>query len=517
MFKKTVCILASLLLIMTAVPLASAQISLPADLDRDNTVGLSDATKLFFAVAGESALTPRETALADLNRNGNVELNEATAAFYHVNGLDASLPEAIDYTADYRDVKDSATLLDDTRDILVFTSSDEWYAFTEEAHEHIENYQFSWNPCDFDTQALLVIPMAEHDRYIASVTADAEHLYVACVTISDPTIAAFDRTAYAFVTISKSDLEGRAPQLINYADTSGVYADPEETILNDYKSLSYAQASSTACTGEHNRPMVFQSVADCDAFISAHLPATDYLNYDAINRLLTDEFAAYDEAFFENHVLLRVVYNASSSGFSIENIAYCATEDALLITRTNQVPMDGDAVLLALCDSVAYVPVLKEHYNGQEIIMIERNRSRHVEYTTAYKSLHAPSEDVVEGSAVLIRSVQELEAVYAAEPAGTPDYTAEFTDTSFENTAYILIRTYATALPTDIEISKIVNNHSQLDVTVDYIFDYQWDVLGPDALSFGRMLIAVPADEIVNAASVKLHERGIYSDRIIFF
>ncbi len=463
-----------------------------------SAITIEAVVRIFYAVTGELTLRAHETALADADHNGTLELSDATQAFYRVNGLEPSLPQAIEYTVAYRDVKDTATPSEVDAEVHTFSTAKEWYAFTDDTHTHIERYQFSWHPCDFDTHSLLVIPMTTHDRYIASVTADEEHLYITTVTVSDPAVTAFDRTAYAFVAIAKSDLAGKTPLVINYNDNSGCYVDPEETILNNYRSLSYAP---TACGCEHSRTMVFQSVEDCETFINAHLPVTDHPSYDAIKTLLTEELAAYDDAFFETNVLLRIVNAASTSGFTTEDVTYCSTADVLLITTTQQVPMDGDVLLLSGFDSVTYVPVAKEHYSGQEIMTIERNRSRHIDYATVYQSgdLDVYGED--ETVAELITSLDVLQAAYAEERSGSPDYTVGFDDTYFEDHALILVKPFYWILPYGVTIDEVSTDGHTLHVTVRFTnLDHHMP-----ALYHGRLLVEVDASDVADIDTVICH------------
>ncbi len=57
------------------------------DLNADGSIGLADATTLFYAINGQHDLTEEQALVADLNADGEVTLADAMRLFYIVNGL----------------------------------------------------------------------------------------------------------------------------------------------------------------------------------------------------------------------------------------------------------------------------------------------------------------------------------------------------------------------------------------------------------------------------------------------
>lgn len=439
--KLTLVLLCALILIHGASVAATA-----------DTPPLDTASRLFFAVAGELTLRAHEIALADYDGDGEIGLADATTAFYRINGAETAMrPLAFDAVlwelADTVSYGKKPVIIADAEALNAFIGENKGFA----------NATWMLN-VRFETQALLAVPLTDGSAYVAAVTTDENTVNVSLVAL--PTATVSPRTAYALITVSKDDVVGKSLTVSSHAET---------TAVSDHTFLPHS--GNISSTGSLSR--------EYGVHAGASGTATVYVSY-----------------------------TVPSSGYDILGMGYIATEDILYVTCDLQIPAPEDASFTVIGATSGSLTLESGVYTGQEVVFCERfsfptatTVGEPIAHKVVYESDHLEFYGEDDTTAELITSLDALQAAYAAEQSGSPDYTLPFDDAYFEDHALILVKPFHYDLPYGVSIDGVGIDGNTLHVTVR-ITDLDYCL---PALYHGRLLVAVDATDIAGIETVVCH------------
>lgn len=495
MMKKWMSIMLTALLLFSSVIGATAKSAPRADVDGSGEMTLVDAEELFSAINGQITLTPYQIALADTDHNGELSLLDAQKAFYALNGK-ATLPETLPFEVRYVDVADEVCAYSSPD---VITTNEEWQGFIN-GHVGIDPNVFTVSPVG-EGKALITVPLIVHDSYVASVSAEDDTVFVSMVALSPADVEAIPHTAYAFVEVDAAVVQGRVVRRPTYMDASAVHKP------------AYAQAAVYevrqigADTGEWDpfAPLAFESVEECAAFAATH--DESYAEFPLSSLERADVFASYDEAFFENYVLVRTTHTVNTSGYTPAPSGYVATADHLFVDVDLTVPFSTDAVLLGGETFAVYTPVAREDYVGQEIETFTRARTREddpnyeaVSFEQVFYS-EMPIVDYGSGEvreAMFVRSVAEAQALCKNAREDTAAFLGILSDAYFEDYALLFVRIQEVNIPNAITVESVTTNNGELIVTVH-------DEFGPwylPALYHGCYFLQIAVSDLESVETV---------------
>ena len=424
--------------------------------EEQQTPSLYEAARLFYAAAGKITLYPHEEALADLNGDGEFTLSDAVEAFYRANGMTTPL-RSLAFDAYLWQLANAASLPDDP---LVITDSATETAFFRENKGFVNA---AWMlDVDFDTQALLAVPLKNYNSYVNAVNTDATAVYVSLVTL--PTKPDIPYTAYALITVDKNAVIGKTVTVSSTAETDAVAG---RDVYGYYD-----------CTNTYTEGARRTFGVD----ISGNGTASAYVSY--------------------------VV---PSTGYAVTGMRYVATDDVLFVTCDLRIPAPDDYGFSVVQTVSGSMTIESGVYNGQTVVLCERFHyptdavvGEPLDHQIVYQSdeFDFYGDDRYESVAQVITSFAELEAAYAAERRGSPDYTEGFDETYFQNRALILFKPYYHNIPYGVTLDGVGVQDDTLHVTVRFT---ELDMYQP-ALYYGRILIEVDARDVVGITSVECHE-----------
>ncbi len=421
------------------------------------TPSLYEAVRLFYAVAGKITLHPQEEALADLNGDGSFTLEDATAAFYLACGMKAPL-RALAFDAYLWQLGNAASLPDDPLMITDYAAMNTFF------RTNAGFVNAAWMlDIDFDTKALLAVPLKSYNSYVTAVCTDTNAVYVSLVTL--PTKPDIPYTAYAFITVDKDAVIGKT--------------------------------------------IVVSSTAETDAVVTGR---DLYGRYDCTNAYAGGSRRTYGVDALENGTATAYVsYIVPSTGYAITGMSYIATDDVLFVMCDLRIPAPSEYGLSVVQTVSGSMTIGNGVYNGQTVVLCERFHyptdavvGKPIDHQIVYQSeeLEFYGEDRYESEGQLITSLEQLKAAYAAERRGSPDYTKGFDDAYFQSHALILLKPYYPVLPYGVTLDGVGVEDNTLHLTVRYT---NLDYCLP-ALYYGRILIEVDARDLVNIDKVECHQ-----------
>ncbi len=443
--------------VILCVCLLMSGVTVTATAQKEQAIpSLYEAARLFYAAAGKITLHPHEETLADLNGDGEFTLSDAVKAFYLANGVKATT-KPLAFECYLWQLTNGAFLPDDPS---VITDSQTLNAFVQ-ANEGFANAMWMLD-VDFDTQALLAVPLQNHNSYVTSVSTDDDAVHVSLVAL--PMKPDIPYIAYAFITVDKEAVIGKT-----------------------------VSVSSTART---------DAVSGRDV----------YGRYDCTNACTDGLRRTYAVDASENGTAtVDVSYVVPSSGYAVTGMGYLATDDVLFVTCDLRIPSPSACSLSVIQTVSGRMTIGNGVYRGQTVVLCERFHyatdavvGDPIDHTIVYQSddLEFYGEDRYETEAELITSLEQLEAAYAAERHGSPDYTEGFDDAYFQRHALILLKPYFSVLPYGVTLDGVGVQDGALHVTVRYT---NLDRYLP-ALYYGRLLIEVDAHNVAGIDTVVCHE-----------
>ncbi|MBQ3258931.1 MAG: hypothetical protein IJA68_00240 [Clostridia bacterium] len=329
-------------------------------------LNMTDVLTAYQAVAGNNVITAYATALVDADFDGGLAMNDVLKVYQTVAGGNTEILPSVAYKARSVAAAGFDAVGSDNGPQLIKTAA-EWRSFRAAFDEVPQSAYYPIGDLDFDNQALIAVPEMAEDLYVADVATDDDTLYVSLVSLAVPSTDPAERAAWLFIQIDHTAFEGKSDfEVVVYRENQATY----EGVVNVtskivYYNLDYPFLPDIPCGCEDHVNLIFRSREECEAFVEAHQYPEAPLPIETITM---DDFAAYDDAFFEEYMLVRTIYSAPSSGYEILPFAYFnASEDRLILHRHVIIPDDDDYVLLAHGTHVAYVPVPKSYDHGQPI------------------------------------------------------------------------------------------------------------------------------------------------------
>ncbi len=417
-----------------------------------SAITIEAAARMFYAVAGELTLRAHETALADYDGDGEIGLTDATTAFYRTNGIETAM-RSLAFEAYLWELADTVSY---GKKPVVIADAEALNAFIGENKGFINAMWML--KIDFEAQALLAVPLTDGSAYVAAVTTDENTVNVSLVAL--PTATVSPRTAYALITVGKEDVIGKSLTVSSHAET---------TAVSDHTFLPHS--GNFKPTGALSR----------EYGVNAHGSgaATVYVSY-----------------------------TVPSSGYDILGLGYIATEDILYVTCDLRIPAPDDASFTVIEATSGSLTLESGVYTGQEVVFCERFSfptdtivGEPIAHNVVYESDHLEFYGEDETTAELITSLDALQAAYAEERSGSPDYTVGFDDTYFEDHALILVKPFYWILPYGVTIDEVSTDGHTLHVTVRFTnLDYHMP-----ALYHGRLLVEVDAADVADIDTVVCH------------
>lgn len=138
----------------------------------------------------------------------------------------------------------------------------------------------------------------------------------------------------------------------------------------------------------------------------------------------------------------------------------------------------GNDAKTTIADAVAIYYYVNGVSDGTSSTVGELDAARSSEVIDAVGGNALPFETVISGGAAdseiavenadayLIRSYNELKAVYLRDFAATYDYTAQYSEADFEQNTFILVRVFSDAVPETLTVQSVYKEGTQLNIHI---------------------------------------------------
>ncbi len=293
----------------------------------------------------------------------------------------------VPYEVDYIEVAQGSVFVGDADFPMTLTSEDEWNAFITSDPSVDANCFYERRDYDeafFNTNALIVVPIMGDDTVIDFVQVDAETVYISQKTLYDPKCYTLQRSAFALIVVEKTVAQHKAvatqssvieqtrldeeptniQTVCRYTDhPHGYYLDSESGVTDAYN---------------YHDTVVMQDTEDIAAFIAAHEvlwldengePITDG-NGDPCylyREFVAEDFAAYDEAFFENNVLIVGFSFDDRLNMNTPTVTYYSINNSEIVVGVEQTVYPNCYELWSFAQTAYLISVPRTEFRDQTV------------------------------------------------------------------------------------------------------------------------------------------------------
>ncbi len=329
----------------------------------------------------------------DFNRDGEMNTVDARESLHDILGSNDDTvspypePLVIPYEVDYIEVAQGNVFVGDGNFPLILTSEEEWTKFIMSDSSVDANRFYERRDYDdtfFKTNALIVVPITGDDTVIDFVQVDAETVYISRKTLCDPKCYTLQRSAFALIVVEKSFTQNKAvvvdsslieqtkldveptniQAICHYTDhPHGYYLDSESGITDAYN---------------YHDTIVMQDTEDIAEFIAAHEVLWLDENGDPITdgngnpcylyrEFVAEDFAAYDETFFENNVLIVGFSFDDRLNMNVPNVTYYSINDNEIVVGVEQTVYPNHYELWSFTQTTYLITVSREQFHDQTV------------------------------------------------------------------------------------------------------------------------------------------------------
>ncbi len=456
-----------------------------ADTDRNDTVNIRDLAIAYAGASGNDTLTAHETALADVNKDGSLNMNDVITTYRTISKGSALPTTHIGCEVRYLDLSGGGENYVSNYDVI---ADEETFAAFKDSHFKTDPKLFDVT-CDFGSVSMIVVPMQYEQSYVASVSADENTVYVSVVEFHPAGHYYIEQCRYAFVMVPRRILDGKTVQRLYYKEPNVYHAK-----CSKWSMITFVDDRIEACAASYSDelPVVFESVQECEEF-KLDNP--------------WDDFTGYDEAFFEENVLVRTI-KTSMDEYTLSTVftpGYTASDEVLMLKHCldwhfeAETPRGGEYVF--------YEAVSREHYKGQDIVVMDRytkvmdgNVTMDVPFEEVYREDNAPINDTLK-EVKLFRDWIMLKYEHMNDTEGVGDYSADYKTDPMNNKALILVKAYDNIESERVFVEKVERTGTHLKVYVVYDRLSEYEAQEP---YHGRLLLEVADADIEFVETVEL-------------
>ncbi len=472
--KRWLALVSVLVCMLAAMPVGASP---SGDMDRSDAVDMMDALSLYAAASGTKTVSASATARGDVDRDGTLSVQDALLLYAASAGQTVHIPTDVAFDASYVMLPVPAY---ETAATVVITSAAEWNTFIR-SDAAVDPACYTAK-CLFDTQTLIGLPI-NGEACVAAVTADEESLYISLV-VSEAVDTA---QGYAFVTVDKTALGNRDVTVTAYRDSEEKHS--ESPVVAE------------GVVGTYNRigSRVIDSVEALSAFAEAmyQKPLADVA-----------ELNGFDEAFFEEHLLVWAGYVAPVLGHDMKVLSCELRDSAIYIHRALTVlPYDAFG-FTAVQGFPAMLVLSREGYSGQEAVLIDHMQTvKEEEYGTPldYEVLYTETvnhryDQMIGGRYALIDFYEAFLAEAEQDDLLGHCYQTVVDEAFFEDNVLIALFTEELFVTENVAIEGVYRDGNAIRVL--RLWDYPEDLTV--TTRYGRTLIRVAASDATAVAEILL-------------
>ena len=281
------------------------------------------------------------------------------------------LTEKVDFEVEYITTS-SSIYQNGTNPPWVVTNRAEWDAFTSADTTSPAVNFFEHRPYDdafFAEYSLIILYTCAENIAVDAVVADAQTVTVETSYMAASGVMYIEHSTFVIVSVKKAVLAGKSVRQLmdNVYETSTIF-ETSTKVMVDF--ASSREIRNNTGKYEYQNGIALQSTADVAAFLDEHQAYTLDENGESVlvyKEFHEDDFADYDEAFFEDNVLIVSIVVADR--FTIEDALFdhmmvndkIVLIDCLLKCYPNSGATDRYA------RNIALIPLPRELYSNQVI------------------------------------------------------------------------------------------------------------------------------------------------------
>lgn len=305
---------------------------------------MADALALYQAASGKQQPSVAQTAAWDFNHDGRLTMRDALLLYNDVSGCKPLAQQALAYETTMINSWVGSSL--DAPSVI--TTAEQWQAFRV---AYFGDYQPFAYFGDITVPENAVIPVAawQQNAYVAAVSADDTTVYVALVDVAVDGTATIESDRYILIEVDPTAVADKEIVVTHYTDTATMCPAQNATVY------AASGAEECACGYDHAKPVVFDSLSAQEAYLAAH--ASDVVDASA--------YAPYDEAFYEEYVLVELYAVFSIPSFDLRAEYLLVTPDMVIVNAAHTVHTEPAPTMLEYAHML--VPVSRELYHGQDV------------------------------------------------------------------------------------------------------------------------------------------------------
>ena len=296
-------------------------------------------------------------------------------------------PLIVSYEVDYIEVAQGTVFAGDADFPLMLTSEEEWNCFiasdpSVDANRFYERRDY--DDAFFNTYNLIVVPITGDDTVIEFVRADDETVYIDYKTLYDPKYYSIQRSAFALIAVEKASTQSKTVAIqSSWVEQTELEFEPTniQTICRytDHPH-GYYLGSEDAVTDayNYNGTVVMQDTEDIAEFIAAHEVLWLDENGDPVldgygdpcylyREFTAEDFATYDEAFFENNVLIVGFSFDDRLNMSEPDVTYYAINDYEIVIGVEQTAYPNCYELWSFAQTAYLITVPRTEFHDQTV------------------------------------------------------------------------------------------------------------------------------------------------------